>query len=249
MQMSLGFHSTMFYGTRSFDNVSRESWEDIDYYDYEEYSVDYKNGTFSAGFNYSLSFNWINKKNFILRQTSKIFVEIYDEKLNYTLTHFEEDSSYIPSHYLNELNLNESNFASINGVGWGAFQELIYLHKLDNSWNIGGGLSYNWMRRDDRHFQYSWDYYAPNHTRLTWGRYTTQQLGVVFHVEKVYSDWSIFFNFNQAVLTLKSQRNKGGDYMNKSLGEHINPISHNLDFRFPLYIQFGASWQFKKLKR
>lgn len=112
---------------------------------------------------------------------------------------------------------------------------------------IGGGLAFNVMRRSDAVYKYNTNVYGPNSAALGYGRYTTKQLGIVFHVEKIFDRWSVFLNLNQAFLTTKKSINKGGDYFPEQ--DKLHPISHNLDYRFPLYINFGTTIGIRKIRR
>lgn len=249
MQFGVSAHSTMFGGTRSFENVSRSGPQNITYYDKEVYSINYANFNFSAGLNFKFSFNWLNRGKGILRQSVSGFADFYEEKISYTLTDYEiVDTNYFPATWYNhDFQIGDENLARMNGLGFGLVNDLIYLRELKSNWKIGGGIAFNIMRRHDWSYKWSYDQYGPNDTRLYYGQYTTKQLGLVFHLEKSFERWNIFLNLNQAFLTTKKEELKGGEYYPEV--DRMHPISHNLDYRFPLLINFGTAVQFRKLKR
>lgn len=250
MQFDLSLHSTMFGGTRSFENVSRTTYSTLSYYDWEEYSIDYKNFRFSGGLKIGFGFNWINSKNTILRQSISVFADIYNELITYELTDYQDDDSINMSPFPGQqttYEIGDSYQANLNGMGLGLINDLIYMRKLENGWNIGGGIAFNIIRRNDAVYKYYSSVYGPNSAALGWGRYTTKQLGLLFRIEKSFNRWNIFLNLNQAVLTTKKEEKKGGDYYPES--DKTHPISHNLDYRFPLMINFGTAVQFGKVKK
>jgi hypothetical protein len=249
LQFAMSVHSTMYGGTRSFEKVSRSDFKDMSYYEYEEYSIDYSNFAFSGGLNLRFSLNWLNNEKNVIRQSISGFTDFYEEKINYKLTDFMvgDTNSYPNGLYQNDFDLGDENLALMNGVGVGLTNEIIYLRKLESNWNIGGGIAFNIIRRNDWSYKWSYELYGPNHTRLTYGQYTTKQLGIILHIEKSFNRWNFFMNFNQAILTTKKEANKGGEYYPEQ--DRIHPISHNLDYRFPLLINFGTAVQFGKVKK
>ncbi|MFT4602070.1 MAG: hypothetical protein ACI857_002256 [Arenicella sp.] len=246
MQASLGFYSIMNSGVRSFEDVYRND-KDNSVYKTELYDIDYKNFTFSSGFHLKLGWNWIQKKRYSIRQTTSLAAEIYKEQVSFTLTNIGNGDSVSYGGYYGgsivEVGYNES--AVSTNLGLAATQELLFLRNKENySW--GGGISYNFRSRNDWQFNRNISgVYIPNSRALSWGRYFTHQLGLVFHIEKAFNRGMIYLNLNQQVLTLK--KTKGAEYFTN--GNQLNPVSHNMDFRFPLLIQFGGSLQFGKNKK
>lgn len=248
MQFGISMHSNLFGGTRSFENVSRSGSNTIFYYQEEEYAIDYKNLALSFGLNLKLSWNWINSAKYVLRQNTSVFVDVYQEEITYTLTNFEtgDSNSIPPPWFAEDFQIGDKNVAIMNGIGFGFTNDLVYLRKLKSNWNIGGGIAFNIINRDDRSYVEYLNHYGPNDTRYYFGTYRTKQLGLVFHLEKTYASWNYFLNLNQAVFTTKKNGNKGGDYFPEA--DRIHPISCNLDYRFPLLINIGAVIQFRKIK-
>lgn len=247
IQASFGLFSIMNPGTKSFDGVFRNDDDNLAVYKTEIYDIDYKNFTFSSGFHFKLGFNWIQKKKFSIRQTSSIAVEIYKEQIHFTLVDIGDGSTDVYQPYYGEsvVKLGYHETAVASGAGFVFTQEIIYLRNSENiSW--GGGISHSYRSRNDWNFNRNIaGVYVPNDRILSYGQYETHQLGFVFHLEKVFTRSMIYLNLNQQFVTVKKQ--KGAKYFQD--GNELNPISHNMDFRFPLLIQFGGSIQFGKNKK
>jgi len=246
MQASVGFYSIMNSGLRSFEDVYRND-QNFSIFETELYDIDYKNFTFSSGFHLKLGWNWIQKKKYTIRQTTSLSAEIYREEVNFVLTDIGNGDSSVFNHYPQGIvNVGYDGKSVAPGLGWGATQEIVYLRNQE-SFSWGGGFSFTFRRRNDASFIGfpNSDVYVPNARTLTWGQYGTKQIGIVFHIEKTMNRGMIYLNINQQILTAKRQ--KGGDYFTD--GNELNPVSHNMDFRFPLIIQFGGSLQFGKNKK
>lgn len=246
MQVSGSLYSVLNYGTRSFENVYRNE-KLMAVYETEKYDIDYKNNTMSAGFQLGLSWNWINKKRFTIRQRTAVAFDIYREHVTFILVDIGNGDSVSSGAYYGEsvVNLGYQETAVASGIGFTASQELLYLRNKD-SWSWGGGISVNTRQRNDVMFNRRvGGVYIPNARALGYGQYFTHQLGVVLHAEKQYERLLLFINLNQQVATLKKQ--KGAKYFTD--GNELNPVSHNLDFRFPVLINAGVSFQFAKVKR
>ena len=84
-QFSVSGQSILNYGTRGFDNVSAQTTDFSSVYVVEKYNIDYQNFSFSSGFAFKLSLNWVNNNNYILRQSTSLFFDISDEKINFEL--------------------------------------------------------------------------------------------------------------------------------------------------------------------
>lgn len=246
MQASLGLFSVMNYGTRSFEGVSRNE-QDFSIYETEIYDIDYKNFTFSSGIHFKLGWNWIQKKNYSIRQTSSFAFEIYKEQIEFELTDIGNGDSAQFGNYggSSMVDVGYRQFAVNSHIGFVSTQELIFLRNFENI-SVGGGISFTVRSRNDRGFNKNLSgAYIPNSTILYFGNYETKQLGLVFHIEKQMNRSMVYLNLNQQFFTTKKE--KGGKYFEE--GETLHPISHNMDFRFPLLIQFGGSLQFAKNKK
>lgn len=230
-------------GTRSFEDVSKlENYNAV--YEQEIYNIDYKNNTGSLGFNWKLGINWVVEKDYSLRQTFSVFGEMYQEQIDFELTaHYGE----IVNSYPNSENVivGYKGTAILNGLGYGAQTEFLYLYHLNQGWKVGGGLSLVSRFRNDVALKQ--ENYVPNFQHLSYGHYWTKQAGISAHIEKATDRWIYFLNFNQAAATMKNFYSKGGKYF--AQGEVLHPISHNMDFRFPFTIQFGAAVQFRKTRK
>lgn len=246
MQASLGLFSVMNYGTRSFEGVSKND-PNLSVYETEIYDIDYKNFTFSSGIHVKLGWNWVQKKNYSIRQTSSLAFEIYKEQIDFELIDIGNGDSALNGGYYGEssVEVGYKNTAANANLGWVATQELIYLWNFENI-SVGGGIAYTFRFRSDRGFNQNFGgVYIPNSTAIYFGTYYTKQLGFVFHIEKQMNRSIVYLNLNQQFFTTKKE--KGGKYFEE--GETLHPVSHNMDFRFPLLIQFGGSIQFAKNKK
>ncbi len=233
-------------GLRSFEDVSRvENYLGV--YETEVYDIDYKNFTFSSGFHLKLGWNWVQKKNYSIRQSGSIAFEVYKEQIDFVLTDIGNGDSVSWGYWgESDVKIGYQETAVAANFGIAVTQELIYLRNKENfSW--GGGVSFTSRTRSDIPFNQSpsQGVYIPNSRSLAWGRYYTQQIGLVFHIEKVMNRGMIYLNLNQQVFTAK--RDKGAKWFLED--NELNPVSHNMDFRFPLIIQFGGSLQFGKNKK
>lgn len=256
MQFGMSFHSTVFTGFRSFENIdfrSSSGYSGVSFYEIEKYDINYQNFGSSAGINLKWGLNWVNNRNYIIRQNVSYFLDYFRERIDYTLVNFEnKDSTYQPSKYFsNTPYIGETRRAKMDGFTFGFTNELILLKKLSKKWNIGGGISWNWINRSDRSFDNMYDgngqqIYAPNFARLVNGTYVTTQIGLVFHAEKQLRRWNWFVTANQMIFTTKKAKNKGAYYFPETI--KLWPISHNLDYRFPAIINFGAAIPFDKIK-
>lgn len=229
-------------GQRSFEGLSKMENTDA-VHEQEVYKIDYKNNTASLGFNWKVGVNWAIEKKYSIRQTFAVFGEMYQEEIQFELTaKYGEILNASPQ--FENVEEGYTGTAILNGLGYGANSELLYFYHLKNGWKAGGGLSYTARFRNDivlRQVDY-----VPNHQHLTYGHYWTKQLGVSAQLEKSSERWTYFINFNQAIATLKGKNAKGARYFQD--GEVLHPISHNMDFRFPFTIQFGAAVQFRKTR-
>lgn len=247
IQASFGLFSIMNPGTKSFDGVYRND-KNFSVYETEMYDIDYKNFTFSSGLHLKLGWNWVQKKKFTIRQTTSVAAEIYKEQIEFTLINIGNGDLNTNTPFPNEtaVQVGYTQTAVASSLGIVASQELIYLRNLDNL-SLGGGIAYTYRSRNDSYFNRSPSSspYVPNSSALSSGQYETHQLGVVFHIEKAFTRSTVYLNLNQQFVTIKKQ--KGAKYYTE--GNELNPISHNMDFRFPLLIQFGGSIQFGKNKK
>lgn len=247
MQASLGLFSVMNPGTRSFEGVYRIH-NDYSVYETEVYDIDYKNFNLSSGFHLKVGWDWVQKKHYKIRQSTSFGLEIYQEEIDFTLKDIGFGDSVQYSPYLGSsiVEVGYSEKATAPGGGYVFTQEILFLRNHENiSW--GGGIAYTFRHRDDRAFNGSpiSEIYVPNSRAITFGQYRTHQLGIVFHIEKAFNRGMIYLNLNQQFLTIKKR--KGAEYF--ADGNELNPISHNMDFRYPLLIQFGGAIQFAKNKK
>ena len=248
MQLGFAFYSSLFLGTQSFDKVSRTGFNDLSYYEYEEYFIQYPKTSPSIGGNLRLSLNWLDKKKYVLRQSSSIIVERYQEEIIYQLTDYKVgNTSFFPNEsYEHDFQIGDIRTAELNGIGFGLLNELVFIRKLESHWNVGGGLSFNIIRRNDADYFWSFEEYGPNDQRLTYGSYTTKQLGLIIQAERTFPRWNAFINLNQSILTAKKNSKKGGDYFPEE--DHLHPLSHNLDYRFPLQMNAGIALKFSTIR-
>jgi len=244
-QLDLSFQSILNYGTRSFSSLEKDN-ESVGKYQYEWYDIDYKNLTISNGFNLKFAVNWLNREKYVLRNSTSLFAEIYTEEVFYELVDFEiGDTAFFPNpDIVEDVELGYSGSAIFQGISYGVTHEILFLRKFKNRLGVGAGLSYTMRARNDLP-----DYtsaYAPVSSMRTRPGYWTKQLGVSFQIERSLDKWSWFINLNQEVLTVKKEENKGALFFSDPFSKF--PISQNLDYRFPLIIQFGGSFHFGKIK-
>lgn len=243
MDVGLSLHSKRFWDQK-IEHVLAPGIDHIPVYKTEYYDLTYDYNGMSLGFNFSISFNWINQEHFILKQRHNLAIEIYTDRVTFTLSDIGDGSTIDSSHFsTNEVPLGYTNSATFNGIVGINRNEILGLWVSDNDFQIGGGVSHNyWAVVDDPKFT---DGYVPWGFPRGWGAYWTHQLGVSAHFEKKFDWWSVFINLNQTFLTLKKEK---GSVMFRTKNE-LEPVSHNIDFRFPLTFQFGAAINFWKIKK
>ncbi|MDX1350315.1 MAG: hypothetical protein R3279_08710 [Putridiphycobacter sp.] len=243
-QVGFSFHSTVFLGLRSFNNVSRMVYsQDHQYYQYEAYDINYINFGSSAGFNLQLGINWLNNTKYIIRQNFACFADFFREQIEYTLVDFVVgDPLFYPNLWLtNEsFGIGTVQTAKMDGFGLGLSSEVIVLKPLQNQWNVGGGISINRLHRSDASYHFTENFYGPNNARLVSGVYISKQLGIVIHAEKRFKTWNAFLTVNQMLFTMKKNKHKGAAYFLED--KTIYPLSHNLDYRFPVLINVGGAF-------
>ena len=66
-------------------------------------------------------------------------------------------------------------------------------------------------------------------------------------IEKQFGRFNTFIKLNQTIITAKKKENYGGTDFNTS--DFTLPTSQNLDYRFPLIMDAGLSFNFGKINK
>jgi len=151
-----GFHSLVFTGFRSFENVEAPQQYDVNrIYQQEKYDLDYKN--FSSSVNYSFGFavNWFNTAKWILSQRFGYYKGQFTDEINLQLTDI-GDGTVTDYYPVSEFNSSNVAIGTMSNVRYqtelqGVLTSVIFLRKLsERNLAIGGGVYFTVYQAQDR---------------------------------------------------------------------------------------------------
>ena len=250
-----GFHSLMFWGLRSFDEVVLpvDPGDIGSIYDYEEYNLNYHN--FRASFDYTFGFsvNWFNSNKIQISQNISFFKGNFEDGLTLELT--DVGTPYADPYPISEFNSSNTGIGSVTSIRYrteivGIKSEIVVRYKLPEApFFVGGGIFITHFVAQD----HWWnglenalvEGYRPNYYDRGSGSYFSRQLGLTVSFMYSWKFINVFINAGNSFMTLKKESMKGkwwGDY-------NFFPTSHNFDFRFPLTFETGIALSFDKIKK
>jgi hypothetical protein len=246
----------MNYGITDLKNIKRpEQITNFQVYNSESYDLDYQNFAFSYGYSLNLSTHIINNTKYSLKANASFFFDKRTEELTYTLVDIgngeEIENQHPESPYTSEhIGLGYSNTITFgsNGNsqrGGGYAIDLIFSKKLKQKINLGTGVSYIYYNRDE--LMSNNNGYLMNYGGRGAFRYYTNKIGLLIQIEKQFGRFNTFIKLNQTIITAKKKENYGGTDFNTS--DFTLPTSQNLDYRFPLIMDAGLSFNFGKINK
>jgi hypothetical protein len=246
--------SIMNYGIKDLKNIKRpEQITNFQVYNSESYDLNYQNFSFSYGYSFNLSAFIINNPYYSLKCNASLFFDKRKEKLTYTLVDIGDGSELENPHpqspySSNNILVGYSNTITFgsNGnsqIGGGYNFDLIFSKKIKYNIKIGTGISYMYYNRDE--YINNNNGYLMNYGGRGAFRYDTRKVGALIEIEKQIGRFNIFFKLNQTFITAKKKANYGGTDFNES--DFTLPTSQNLDYRYPLIMSVGISFNLGKI--
>lgn len=255
-----GFHSMMFWGLRSFEDVvcPKEDNDVYRIYEHEVYNVDYGNFLTSKNYSINFSINWINQDTWLLKQTFSFFKGTFRDQVRLTLTGHGEDTAYHPGNTYTSSNVTTGNVTDMSYITTfqGYSSSLIALRKTRNPrLKLGVGLffiryySYDgWWQTPNNNFSATG--YRPIYSIRANGNYFSNQLGLSLNLNWSWKLVEFYLNIGNSIFTTKKEDKKGYIEWKWNLEPYtFFPTSHNFDYRFPLTFETGIAFSFDRIKK
>jgi hypothetical protein len=253
-----GFHSMLFCGFKNFENVNCPQDNDVlRIYNQEVYTVKYQN--FRASVNYSFGFtvNWFEREKWSLSQKFNYFKGEFNDGVQLILTDHSSDTVHHQFTTFNSTNVQTGNISNLRATEeiTGVSSALIFFKRTKiKGLSIGTGIQWNGFGSYDFWWNgldaYAKEGYRPSFSGRGSSYYSTSQLGISFNAKWSWKFLSIYFNLENAILTLKKNEKKGNfAWANKEMPFRFFPPSHNYDYRFPLTFETGISIKFDPIRK
>ena len=249
-----GFHSLMFWGFRSFENVVVPTGPNSDYYTIyqkETYNLNYKNYSKAINYSYGFSVNWLNREKFMLGQRFSFFKGNLTDGIILELVDIGDGFSL--DDYYDASNVNVGSTATIiyktEIVGLSTAL-VLYKRMKNQNLQLGAGVYCtafssrdSWWTGVNNSIQ---EGYRPKYGSRGSGYYGTKQIGVSINLIWNWKFVQGYVHIGNSVLTAKKESKKG--YYEWDGEIRIFPTSHNFDYRFPLTFETGIALSFDRIK-
>lgn len=253
-----GFHSMLFWGFKNFDNVNCPQDDDVlRIYNQEVYTVKYQNFRTSVNYSFGFTVNWFERENWSLSQKFTYFKGEFNDGVQLILTDHSLDTLDQNSTKFNSTNVHTGNVSDLRTTEEiaGVSSALIFYKRTKISGlSIGSGIQWSGFGSSDFWWNgldaYTMEGYRPSFSSRGSSFYSTSQLGISFNVKWTWKFLSIYFNLENAFVTLKRESKKGNfGWTDQEMPFHFFPPSHNYDYRFPLTFETGVSINFDPIRK